>query len=783
MNLKRKHSVPLIAGAFALALTGGATQAQSGATLEEIVVTAQKRAESLQDTPIAITALSARTLSDKGIQDISQIAKVTPNLVFDTTSPISGLSSGAAVFIRGIGNTDFSLTTDPGVGTYVDGMYVSRSVGGVLDVLDVERIEVLRGPQGTLFGRNTIGGALSITSRAPTEELSGSVSATVGVDGRFNFRGTLDVPFSETVRSSFAVSHKQRDGYVDRPLVGDKLGNENRQSFRGKVVYEPNDTWGFQLSADYTNIDEESAAAIGRGFTSTFPDGTPGGGGVIGFALTNAGLAGVPVTQAQVDAAVAAANLDRFVSAPLGRELRDSDYVSFGTGDTLGTTGNGNSSEIEVSGLSFVVDYHNDNFDVKYLFARHDTEGSFLSDPDNSPFSITEVNNPEYDHEQTTHELQITGSLFENRLKYIAGLYAFDEEGIDTVFVPLHTIVPGPPGTIIGFPAGLTNIAAVDNDSKAIYFQLDYDINNIWSVTAGARSTEDDKQYAFTQFVAAVPGTIIPLPFPLPGAVVRPGGPVLPGLLPLVGTGTGVVNDSFDETTIKLGLNATLDDGTLLYYSFSQGFKSGGFVLRYVSPVPEALSFDPETIDAHEIGVKWQGFNDRVRLNAALFSSEYENIQVTFYDAGGGPVTANAGTADIQGFELELTAILSDHFKLDMGYGYTDAEYTEVTAVPGLSDAIDVNDKLVNTPENTFNAGIEYSSEALGGELSIRVDYSYTDDIFNDSQNSRFLFQDSISLWNAAARYRFNENNELVLFVTNIGDERYVTRLITQTSV
>ena len=158
------------------------------AVLEEIVVTAQKREEGLQDTPIAVTAFTSAALEDKNIENIAQLADFTPNLIFDTTSPVSGLSSGAVVFIRGIGNTDFSLTTDPGVGTYVDGVYISRSAGGVLDVLDVERIEVLRGPQGTLFGRNTIGGALNIISRKPADELEGKVELSVGNYDRQNVR-------------------------------------------------------------------------------------------------------------------------------------------------------------------------------------------------------------------------------------------------------------------------------------------------------------------------------------------------------------------------------------------------------------------------------------------------------------------------------------------------------------------------------------------------------------------------------------------------------------------
>ena len=203
----------------------GSAYSSAQAALEEIVVTAQKREESLQDTPIAVSAFTAMAIEDKGIDNISQVADYTPNMVFDTTAPVSGVSSGAVVFIRGIGINDFALTTDPDVGLYIDGVYFSRSVGGVMDVLDVERIEVLRGPQGTLFGRNTIGGALNITSRKPGEELSGKVELTLGESSRVDFRGSIDLRLSETFRTNLSISSKSRDGFVDRVLVGDSLGD------------------------------------------------------------------------------------------------------------------------------------------------------------------------------------------------------------------------------------------------------------------------------------------------------------------------------------------------------------------------------------------------------------------------------------------------------------------------------------------------------------------------------------------------------------------------------
>lgn len=739
MTDNRRSCRCFAAGPVALAaahtlLFGGGLPAAAAAELEEIVVTAQKREASLQDTPIAVSAFTASAMQNKGIDDISEVAEFTPNLVFDTTSPVSGLSSGAVVFIRGIGNTDFSLTTDPGVGTYVDGVYVSRSAGGVLDVLDVERIEVLRGPQGTLFGRNTIGGAISITSRQPAEQLAGQIALTAGNFDRQDIRASIDIPFSDALRSTFAVSVKNRDGFVDRELAGGDLGDEDKLALRGTLVFAPGDRWDFQFSFDHTRIDEESAGSTLAGFTP--------GAGTIGYGLATFG---------DIDAGLA--DLAQYVTA-------GDDDRSFGTGSS--------GTDLEIDGLSLVGNVDAGPFDLKYTVAYRQTEGEFFRDADNSPEVITETLNPDYEHEQTSHELQLTGSAFDDRLQYVGGLYYFEEEGTDNVFVRVFLPVPDLSG---GFPAAISNFAAVDNSSEAAYFQATWRLSDLFAVTGGIRHTRDEKSFDYTQYIGAdIEGN--PLPF-FPGAV-NENGVFTPGLQPLVGTGSGTTDDAFEETTYKFGVDAKLADGTLLYYSFSQGFKSGGFVLRYVEAVPDVRTFEPETLDSHEIGVKWQGFDDRVRINAAAFYADYEDVQVTFFDNLGGPITANAGTVDIIGLELEVTALLSDNLQLDMGYGYIDAEYQDINPIEGLSLAIDESAKLVNTPENSFNLGLEYTLALSANELAFRIDYAYTDDIFNDSQNSPFLFQEAYDIVNASVRLSIGEAMDVVVFAENLGDKRFI---------
>ena len=450
----------VVCPAFAEDESPAVTAQDSRPTIEEVIVTAQKREESLQDTPVAVTAFTSRAIEERGIEDISEIAGFAPNLVFDTTSPISGLSSGAIVFIRGIGNSDFSLTTDPGVGIYVDGVYVSRSAGGVLDVLDIERIEVLRGPQGTLFGRNTMGGAVNITARKPGDEFRGRVAITAGNFERRDVRASIDLPISRQLRATLAVSEKNRDGFVDRVLVGDELGDDDEFAFRGVVVFEPTESIDFQLSVDRTEIDEQSAGSTLNGFTP--------GAGTVGYALATFGDIGAGLV-----------DLAQYVTD-------GKDDISYATG-VSGT-------KLDLDGVSLVANYHGPAFDLKYTFAHRQTEGVFNRDPDNSPHAITETLNPDYDHEQTTHELQLTGTAFDASLTYVAGLYALDEEGTDNVFVPVFLPTPD---LAIGFPAAIHNLADVDNDSQAAYLQLTWDLNDIFSITGGVRHTKDDKEFIY----------------------------------------------------------------------------------------------------------------------------------------------------------------------------------------------------------------------------------------------------------------------------------------------
>ncbi|MCF7981327.1 MAG: TonB-dependent receptor plug domain-containing protein, partial [Pseudomonadales bacterium] len=271
MSKKNQLSVTMTTGLACvlgtLATASGVAAAEESKSkgfyvLEEIVVTARKREESLQDAPISITAFSGEGLEQRNITALADISQITPNLVFNANAPISGSSATASVFIRGIGQNDYTLVTEPGVGIYIDGVYIARSVGGALDLVDVAQIEVLRGPQGTLFGRNTIGGAISITSKNPNEELGGKVQLTLGDDDLMDFKAKLNLPISETLMSSISISSKQRDGFVKNVETGRDLGDDDSLSGRVALRWLPSDSVAIDVNVDATRERENSAASF-----------------------------------------------------------------------------------------------------------------------------------------------------------------------------------------------------------------------------------------------------------------------------------------------------------------------------------------------------------------------------------------------------------------------------------------------------------------------------------------------------------------------------------------
>ncbi len=768
-NISRKRS-GLFASIAALMAAGGTgaptvvAQEAGPRSLEEVVVTAQKISQNLQEVPIAVSSFSAESLDKLGISNVSQIADFAPNVTLDFTAPISGSSSALVSFVRGIGQSDFAMNFEPGVGLYVDGVYMARNMGGVIDLLDLERIEILKGPQGTLFGRNTPGGAINVVTKKPDQELGGNIELTLGEDNRQDIRGVVNIPLSDTLFSSIAVSSKNRDGYVKRipyPNTlpadqtdfrsidqgvlndlpnGNDLGNENNDTVRAKLLWQFAEDQELLLSYDYTRVRENSAPTVLE--TAELWQAT---GGIAG--LYNACVSGMgpPVCGSIIDGRTGN------VIDPMFTERTPYDN-RFLTGNDHTTYGNSISgTALDAWGISATYEWDiSDTLSFKSITAYRDLESIFGEDADMSPL-IIDHHGFELNQEQISQEFQLIGTG--EKLKWVAGLYYFNEEGENNDYVPLA--------------GGLFQVDGpndIENTSYAAFGQLTYNVTEDWSVTLGARVTREEKEFTGGQTdrndLSAKFG--VPLAaFPDPTDTTR--------LFPL-----GEQEQDFDDTSIRLGTEYRFSDSLFAYVSFSQGFKAGGWDTRLTGPELVAPDFEEENVESYEIGLKSDWFDNTLRINLAAFHTDYENLQLVI-QRGISPLTANAGESEIDGFEVDFQWLATDNLQVTGSLGWIDAEYTKLDARANAV-GIFLDNEFNNTPEKVASIAFDYNQPlASGASLAIHLDYAWKDDHFNDAVNTPELAEDAFGLTNLSIRYNSpDERWHATLGVQNLTDEDYV---------
>jgi iron complex outermembrane receptor protein len=758
----------------------------SFAALEEVIVTAQKREENIQEVPIAVTAFTAASMEKKGLTNISQIGDFTPNVEMDNTSPFAGSSSVLSPFIRGIGQNDFAFNLEPGVGVYVDGIYFARTIGAVVDLLDLDHIEVLKGPQGTLFGRNTIGGALNIITRRPSEEFTWKGEVTTGSDNRLDVRGSVDLPLIEgKLLSQVAFSSKNRDGYQKRITYpgsgtfrtettstgflraanefGGDQGDENQDNIRGKLLWIVNDDVEVTLTGDYMHVDEHAPALT---LLDTFAEDPAALSNLYNacISLPRAVLDTIPTSPATTlgtvcntpiagtGAILGGANFD--ADPTNDRYLVSDDFIPTDI-DTTYAAG-GNFSKIDSWGIAGTIDWDINAMHLKSITAYRGLLALMGSDQTGAPFNIGD---PSFDTKQNqfSQELQLSGRSFEDKLNWLAGFYYFFEDGDLTDYVI--------------FNEGLAQVFGrnfFENEAWALFTHLNFAMTDRLSFTAGLRYTDEDKQFEGQQKdLNALPSK---LGFP---AFLHPDPTDLTRLYPL-----GVQNKSFTDLSTRFGAEFRFTDDIFGYLSYSEGFKTGGWTTRLLVPeIPDpnkAPEFDEETATSYEVGMKTTLFDQRLQLNMAGFYTEYEDIQVTV-QKGVSPTFANGGSGEILGFEAEFVFLATDNFVINGSLGYMDAEFNSIDPFAG-SVGLDLNDKFVNTPDWSMYLGGEYTIPMNnGGELAFRVDYSYKDDIANDAVNTDLLMAPEVHIVNAAATYTApGENWEVTVGGRNITDERYI---------
>jgi iron complex outermembrane recepter protein len=785
--------------AFTLPIIGaGAAQAQTAASdqLAEVVVTAEKRSENVQKVPIAITAFNSQELQDRGVTDIHALSNLTPNVNLDAGSPFSGSSSVLSASIRGIGQDDFAMNLDPGVGVYVDGVYLARTVGANQNLLDVDRVEILKGPQGTLFGRNTIGGAISIVTHTPGNEFSGKAELTTGSFARRDLAATFDIPITDRLLSSITVSSLVRDGYQrriatpDLPVFenipettyhqagyfsnGDTQGGQNQQVVRSKLLFLASDSLKLTLTADWTH---ENQTALPNTVLAT-TNGTAAGGLVNLYntctafanqAAVNAAGGPFPAVCGPVGPGLVAGPGGLVSPGPAlyGRNIPQYNAAIAVTGniDTSYATGN-NFSQMDSGGWALTADWAlNDSLSLKSITGWRTLNWRVGMDNDGSVLVVLEPSFKEGQH-QESQEFQLIGTALGNRLDYVVGTYYFKETGHVHDFVALDVLMVDGDNTI-------------ETTSYAGFAHANLKVTDKIGITAGARYSIDDKHMigrqsdpgAFEEKIAGcypivITAACITQNFPDPNS------PTL--LFP-----PGLNKQTFDEFTPTLEAQYNFTPDVMGYVSYSQGFKSGGWTTRVPNPILSAslAAFAPEKAETYEVGLKSQLFDDHLRLNLAAFDTLYKDIQLDEQN-GPAPTIKNAGTARILGTELEASWAVVHGLNIQAAVGYMDAHYTQTLPGTGISatDALPLNTPLPKTPKWKMSVGPQYVYK-LSNDRQLRFvgNYTFTSSMSNDIADTPLLARPNTRILDLSATYvTSGDKYEIVVGGTNVTDTRYV---------
>ena len=711
-------------------------EAEEADDLESLVVTARRRPELLQETPVAATVLGGELLDQRGVDSLEDIGTYVPNL-----TAFSGVQHQGTFYSRGVGQRDAIVTLDPGVGLYVDDVYVARAQGALIPTLDLERVEVLRGPQGTLYGKNTIGGAIKLISEKPGPEpyIAGSLGG-----GEFDaIRGnaTLNAPIVDgLLYTRFAFAGRSDDGYTTNFVNGKHYNDDDLKAVRGQLRLLPHEAVTLDLAGHYAAQRMQTRGAKCR---------------VSDPALANL----IPFGFAAGCRKAEAASTDHFAT-----EL-DDQYAL----DSYGTSLVGAWEVGPAFGLF-------DSFDLKSVTAweQQKVEDGFIDvDASANPFLFQLTLDPQR-QTQYSQEIQGVAAAWDDRMRLTAGVYGFWEDTAD--------------GDVLSssFFQQRQERTEIRNDSYAAYGQTSVTPLEWLELTGGVRGTWETKHAKRTVVFNQI-GTE-------PAGVER-------------------ADKSFDQVTpmgsvalkaTESWLEGTPVDSGILYFTYSEGYKSGGFATRRDPSVTRIPDFDAEQLDNYELGTKLDFFGSRVLLNAAFFYSDYEDIQLTVarvnpasppFQPDIGSSIANAGKATIKGFEVELITRPWDALVVRGSVGLTDAEYDEfldqtwdINPGTGAVENIRTQDRshedFYNVPELSLDGSIEYpiALHRLGlpklGTLTPLVHAYYQTETQTHFTAAGFASgrfeQDAYTLVDLRLIWDLpDERTQVTAFVENVGDVRY----------
>jgi iron complex outermembrane receptor protein len=698
-----------ITSALALALYGTGALAQ-GLVLEEVIVTAQKRSESLQDVPVAVNAFSADTIQEAGINNTADLAVMTPSLhTLNVQSPFT-----TKLQIRGIGTSQSDPALEPSVGIFVDGVFLGRSGLGMSDLTDIERIEVLQGPQGTLYGKNTNAGAISVITKRPSfEGFEGYIEASAGNYDMSNLTLAATGPLSDTLAWRLSGNIHQRDGYMENRGAAD--GNDaDDWNVQGKLLWEPNDRLSLMLAGSHVERDS----------TCCVPDATQGD-----AVQAELALQGYPQDKNDPRDYKVATNVDAEFA-------------------------------LESDTLSLHIEYDIYWGSITSITAWNDYEYTQLVDQDRSQLDIIGGESEFYSGDSLSQELRLDSQLGDN-IDYQLGLFYYEQTtqrgdrsttvvlGDDFLTIAAQEISPviaqiAAPGDYL-FGKGVW-----DNDTFAVFGQATWQVGDRWHLTGGLRWTDEEREAdLFSDNVSTAPAVVAGRTISYLSRLSAP------------------VDDTFKRSSDNVDwlLKAAYDigDDSMVYVSASTGTKSGNF--NGVNGTPEQREFDDEDTLSYELGAKSTFLDSRVRLNSAIFYTEVEDYQFQQGLPDGGTIVSNEAEVEVSGLDVQLEAAALQNLTLTAGLLYMH----DYDVVSGPNEG----KKLSTTPDYTANLGATLVFPLADGVLYLRGDYMYMDDHVTNNSNEPDdeAYQDRDSL-NAKLGWR-NDNWNLSIWGKNLTDDGY----------
>lgn len=752
------------------------------AQIEEIVVTARKAEESLQQTPVAVTALNENMLMRAQVVEVADLRRTAPNL--SIMSGGTGSSSLVFVAIRGMAQVAPGGNADASVGTYIDGVYYARPTGGNLDMLDVQQVEILRGPQGTLFGRNTTGGALNVMTNNPTGEFEGHVKADVGNYDSRKIEAVVNIPIKgEELATRFAYRTSQHDGYRDYAGYSDpngfvwngfsqKAGEvEDNLYGRAKLLWDPVDmNFTLTVGADWSEFRDTGQSSRAVAVNENFAAGPF----TLGELLTMSGF-----------------NSHNFIR----QQKWDK---TFWNADESSTNPAYNHKQMskpqstnKTSGAVVKLDIDLGDYLLRSISSYRETRSTVTVDLDSLPVNLFTFAS-EWDQEQFSQEFQLSGSWGE-KLNWITGLYYFEESSSDYsisrafgIFSDLFA--PGLPVELGGAPINAGSDGIFDNTSFGAFVQANYQFTDALRGTAGIRYTKDDRDVLWRP-EAPQSGQLVPAE-----CVVN--APDKPGICAQTDGAT------FEYPAWTLGLDYQVSDNLFIYAKTSGASMSGGWNVR--STV--APAFGPEEVKDIEVGFKSDLFDDRVRFNAAFFYAWQKDLQrfVNEWDPVVSSTTQyvrNAGKAKLQGAEFELTWLPWDGMIINANLAVLDTEYDSYEVLEGITTGPNAGsnvlvdhsgEKMPQAPKMTFAISATQTLMTSLGALDLHADYYWVDKTWFQDTTARpretpefqaqFLEEKkwnaipAYGLVNAQATLRLNDGHwELALWGRNLADKEHYT--------